>query len=215
MGGGDTIEVDVRVVAATHRDLEAEVEAGRFREDLYYRLHVIPLALPSLRERDDDIILISRHLLRQYNEEEHKSFDGFTEQAEAILCNYDWPGNVRQLQNVLRNIIVLNDGPLVTREMLPPLMTAGASGSELASEALASGTAPEHTAPPASANPIVQTTVRSIIPLWRVEKAAIEQAISQCDNNIPRAAALLEISPSTIYRKRQQWETMDDDTKGM
>src|ERR1700761_3226817 len=119
VGGDITEKVDVRIVCATNRDPLAEVEAGRFREDLYYRLHVIPVELPPLRERDQDVLLIARHFLAQFNEEEGTNFQGFAPEVEAILLAHPWPGNVRQLQNTIRNVTVLFDGPIVTPDMLP------------------------------------------------------------------------------------------------
>jgi DNA-binding NtrC family response regulator len=195
--GNNTLQsVDVRFVCATNRDPMEEVRAGRFREDLYYRLHVIPIDLPPLRQREDDVILIARHLLATYTREENKHFEHFTPETESILRAFDWPGNVRQLQNVIRNIVVLNDQDVVTPAMLPPPL------SEVSASPAPSTT---HTSNmPASAG---ITDAAAIRPLWQIEKQVIEQTIEHCDGNIPRAAALLEISPSTIYRKRQQWES--------
>jgi two-component system repressor protein LuxO len=188
--------VDVRIVCATNRDPRAEVAAGRFREDLFYRLHVIPIHLPALREREDDMLLIAKALLAKFAAEEHKKFRDFATDAEALLRAHPWPGNVRELQNVLRNAIVLNDGEEVTAAMLGSLgQLKAAPQPPPAPIAAAPAPASEH-AP----------GERGIAPLWQVERAAIEDAIRICNGNIPRAAALLEVSPSTIYRKRQAWE---------
>ncbi|MFQ2740133.1 sigma-54-dependent transcriptional regulator [Aeromonas caviae] len=194
VGSGKLETVDVRFVCATNRDPLVEVKAGRFREDLYYRLHVIPLALPPLRERGEDILLLARELLLRYAGEENKRFRDFDADAVQVLLDYPWPGNVRELQNVVRNIVVLNDGELVSPDILPPPLNGGRT------------LAPEPAvgiADPQSESVVVRRQVR---PLWQVEKEAIEQAIASCDGNIPKAAALLEISPSTIYRKKQGWE---------
>jgi DNA-binding NtrC family response regulator len=198
--GSNTLKsVDVRFICATNRDPMAEVRAGRFREDLYYRLHVIPIELPPLRQREDDVILIARHLLHTYSREEAKHFERFAPETESILRAFDWPGNVRQLQNVIRNIVVLNDQDLVTPSMLPPPL------SDLNPNTFRASPAAE---PPSGATLAASGLVDSgaIRPLWQIEKQVIEETIARCDGNIPRAAALLEISPSTIYRKRQQWE---------
>ncbi|MFM5163363.1 sigma-54-dependent transcriptional regulator [Aeromonas rivipollensis] len=195
VGSGKVETVDVRFVCATNRDPLMEVKAGRFREDLYYRLHVIPLSLPPLRERGEDILLLARDLLLRYAKEEHKRFKDFDADAVRVLLDYPWPGNVRELQNVVRNIVVLNDRELVSKEILPPPLNGGRA---LVVPAPAEET-PETLAEPMSAPLPVR-------PLWLVEKEAIEQAIASCDGNIPKAAALLEISPSTIYRKKQGWE---------
>jgi two-component system repressor protein LuxO len=199
--GSNTLKsVDVRFVCATNRDPMEEVKAGRFREDLYYRLHVIPIDLPPLRQREDDVTLIARHLLGNYTREENKRFERFAPETESILRAFDWPGNVRQLQNVIRNIVVLNDQDVVTPAMLPPPLneistTAAPQSAQGSTEAGGIPAAPGI------------TDAASIQPLWQIEKQVIEQTIEHCDGNIPRAAALLEISPSTIYRKRQQWES--------
>ena len=189
VGGSKLETVDVRFVCATNRDPFAEVKAGRFREDLYYRLHVIQITLPPLRDRGEDVLQIARHFLRQFAAEEGKHFTGFSHEAEAILADYPWPGNVRELQNVMRNIVVLNEGELVLPVMLPPPL------DQLIPTARACGSQPLLMAEPEG----------EIRPMWLLEKEIIERAINQCGGNIPQAASLLELSPSTIYRKRQAW----------
>ncbi len=193
--GGTAIEnADVRFVCATNRNPWSEVQAGRFREDLYYRLMVIPIELPPLRDREDDMILIARHFLRLFSGEENKHFTGFTDNVESIIRHYDWPGNVRQLQNVIRNIVVLNDGDAVDVDMLPPPLDKiepNASTPTIDS--------PSHAA-------IKDGGAIDIKPLWLAEKQIIESAIAACDGNIPKAASMLEVSPSTIYRKKMGWE---------
>lgn len=184
VGADEPQQVDVRFVCATNRDPLEEVAIGRFREDLYYRLHVVPLTLPALRELKNDIVLIADALLRQISQEEGKRFERFCEDSKRLLLEYDWPGNVRQLQNVVRNIVVLNDAQVVTREMFPDL---GAPEFRSRQESVAGSAA---------------AAVRA---LKDVERDAIEDAIAACDGNIPRAAGLLGVSPSTIYRKIQSW----------
>lgn len=195
VGSGKLETVDVRFVCATNRDPLVEVKAGRFREDLYYRLHVIPLSLPPLRERGEDILLLARNLLQSYAKEESKRFKDFDAEAARVLLDYPWPGNVRELQNVVRNIVVLNDRELVSPDILPPPLNGSRGALPLAVSA---------PAPVGSTEPVMSNA--PIRPLWLVEKETIEQAIASCDGNIPKAAALLEISPSTIYRKKQSWE---------
>jgi len=202
--GSNTMQsVDIRFVCATNRDPMEEVRAGRFREDLYYRLHVIPIELPPLRQREDDVILIARHLLQTYTREENKHFERFAPETESIMRTFDWPGNVRQLQNVIRNIVVLNDQDVVTPGMLPPPL----SDISTSPSATSARTRFDTGDTPAAG---VLTDAAAIRPLWQIEKQVIEQTIEHCDGNIPRAAALLEISPSTIYRKRQQWESTEE-----
>lgn len=204
VGGSKVEKVDIRIVCATNRNPQTEVEEGRFREDLYYRLHVIPIHLPPLRERDDDVIEIARSLLAQYAKEEGRTFEGFAPEVEAIIKAYPWPGNVRQLQNVIRNIVVLNEGAQVTTDMLPPPLTPGLSPLKPTPRPAAPGAVPSK---PASTDIAPELPV-SLGPLWRIEKDAIERAITACEGNIPRAAALLEVAPSTIYRKKQAWDEL-------
>ena len=193
--GGNKIEkVDVRFVCATNRDPLEMVAKGTFREDLYYRLHVIPIHLPALRECGNDVMLIGEKYLKEYAKEEGKGFKGFTPEAAYVLSRYQWPGNVRQLQNILRNIVVLQNGELLTQDMLPALLSTSGNARSVVSDS----------------RPVEENSLESdnepIRPLWLVEKETIEGAIAICDGNIPRAAALLEVSPSTIYRKRLGWE---------
>lgn len=184
--GSDRAEkVDVRFVCATNRDPMAEVRAGRFREDLYYRLHVLPIQLPPLRERGDDVVIVARHFLRRFAAEEGKRFQGFTAAAEALLAAHPWPGNVRELQNLVRNVTVMNDGDRVEEGMLSPLLATQAGRS---ARPAAPGDGEDE-----------------IRPLDDLEREAIERAIALCDGNMTRAAQRLGISVKTIYRKRAAW----------
>ncbi|ENM6575774.1 quorum-sensing sigma-54 dependent transcriptional regulator LuxO [Vibrio fluvialis] len=188
VGSSKMKSVDVRFVCATNRDPWKEVQEGRFREDLYYRLYVIPLHLPPLRERGDDVIEIAYSLLGYMSKEEGKGFVRLAPEVVERFKQYEWPGNVRQLQNVLRNVVVLNEGREITLNMLPPPLNQP-------SESIIS-------VPKANVAPV---SVHEIFPLWMTEKQAIEKAIEACDGNIPRAAGYLDVSPSTIYRKLQTW----------
>jgi DNA-binding NtrC family response regulator len=120
VGGNETVKVDVRVLAATNRDLAAEVARGRFREDLFYRLNVITLEMPPLRARPSDIPLLAAHFLRRYAGENGKPIEGFSDEALARLAGYAWPGNVRELENVIERAVVLASGPRITPAELPP-----------------------------------------------------------------------------------------------
>ncbi|MDX8401003.1 MAG: sigma-54 dependent transcriptional regulator [Mariprofundaceae bacterium] len=122
VGSHQTIEVDVRVIAATHRDLEAEIEAGRFREDLYYRLNVIPLHLPPLRERGDDVLLLAEHFLARFNEQKGSNIRGISEEAQRIMLDYAWPGNVRELQNLIERVTTLKREGFIEPDDLPSRM---------------------------------------------------------------------------------------------
>lgn len=179
---------DVRIVCATNRDPHAEAAAGRFREDLLYRLHVVPIEMPPLRERGDDVVLIAREVLTRFAREDGKQLTRFSPEAEAALLAYRWPGNVRQLQNVIRSVVVLNDGQVVTRDMLPAFLVI---------EAVA-GSVPE-----VSRREDPRPVIR---PLEVVIRETIEQAIEHCGGSIPKAAAALTVSPSTLYRRIQAWD---------
>ena len=190
--GSDVLKkVDVRFVCATNRDPLGEIGAGRFREDLYYRLNVVPIPMPALRERGTDIILIARHYLNQFAAEEGKSFDGFDPEAERLLMAYPWPGNVRQLSNVVRNVVVLSPSGVATAAMLPAVLRDAARLPTVASTA---GSPPPR---------------RGIRPMAVVEREAIEAALAEAGGNVGRAAALLEIDASTIYRKKREWTKLD------
>ncbi|KHT45731.1 quorum-sensing sigma-54 dependent transcriptional regulator LuxO [Vibrio sinaloensis] len=188
VGSSKMKSVDVRFVCATNRDPWKEVEEGRFREDLYYRLYVIPLHLPPLRERGDDIIEIAYSLLGFMSKEEGKDFVRLSPQVVERFASYEWPGNVRQLQNVLRNVVVLNNGKEIDLSMLPPPLNKPTENQIRVDLPVSD-----------------EFSVQDIFPLWLTEKRAIEQAIKACDGNIPKAAGYLDVSPSTIYRKLQSW----------
>ncbi|MFD2204075.1 sigma-54-dependent transcriptional regulator [Kiloniella antarctica] len=203
-------KVNIRIVCATNRKPLQEVQSGRFREDLYYRLHVIPIHLPPLRDRDEDIFEIARSFLVDYAEEEGKEFASFSSDAAEIINSYDWPGNIRQLQNVIRNSIVLNDGQVLTADMLPELLGKNSRmafqqgsvdnfSSEDSREFLNTHNSTKFTTPK-------KPRAHNVEPLWLVEKRAIELAIEACGGSIPKAAAMLDINPSTIYRKKVQWD---------
>lgn len=201
--GSDKLEqVDVRFICATNKDPLKEVKMGRFREDLFYRLHVVPLRMPPLRERDGDILMIAEKFLRQYSKQENKRFASFSDDASRILKRYLWPGNVRQLQNAIHQVVVLNDDECVHAHMLPAEISAGQL--EQIEEINETNTA---TTQPNKATTVTPPTMptQEVKPLWLVEKDAIENAIRSCEGNVIKAAALLEVAPSTLYRKRQGW----------
>lgn len=205
--GANKIErVNVRFVAATNRDPMEEVQAGRFREDLYYRMHVIPVHLPPLRERDEDVILIARALLAEFSKQEGKAFTAFSDEAEAAMMAYHWPGNVRELQNVIRNAVVLNQGDRVTEDMLPAPLLDGTEREPIRDR---QDPVPSESAPAADAKSSgsddLSALSKEIRPLAEVERAHIERAIALCGGNIGTAATLLGISRATIYRKKASW----------
>ncbi|MGK7862465.1 sigma-54-dependent transcriptional regulator [Falsiroseomonas sp. E2-1-a4] len=226
VGASRPEKVDVRIVSATNRDPWVEVETGRFREDLYYRLYVVPLHLPPLRERGEDRLLIARHFLAAFAREEGKRLRGCAWEVEQVLRAYSWPGNVRQLQNVVRNIAVLHDGDRVELSMLPPMLLRGAAGPAAAVPDPAGPPPTEPDArlavpmepplptltPPAQMFASYETVplappqqTEAFQPLAEVEKRHILAALDRVAQDVPRAAALLGVNPSTIYRKLQIW----------
>jgi len=200
VGSARTEKVDVRVVCATNRDPEREVAARRFREDLYYRLNVIPIQMPPLRERGEDVLLIARALLERLAAEEGKAFGDFAPDAAQAMLAYSWPGNVRELQNVVRRVVVMNHGVRVEKEMLPPALRGA--------EPIAADT--PRAAPPASDAALRESTdaggwVPAGLSLEAIERVVMETTIARCGGSIPEAARALGVSPSTIYRKRAAW----------
>jgi two-component system repressor protein LuxO len=187
VGEATVRQVDVRVICATNRNPMQLIAERKFREDLFYRLHVLPIHLPPLRQRPADILVLARHFLDRYAREERKSFAGFNAEAANALVAHEWPGNVRQLQNLVRRIVVMFDGGEIDARKV--------SAADIESLSLIREPAA------AASSPLRQP----ILPMWRQEQRIIEDAIQQFSGNIALAAAALELSPSTIYRKRQAW----------
>lgn len=216
-------KVDVRIICATNRDPLQEVEEGRFREDLYYRVHVIPIEMPPLRERGKDIITLANHFLKIYAKQDGKKFTGLDKPVQQLMKRYRWPGNVRQLQNVIRNIVVLNDDKLVAMEHLPsqishvdsvrngeskkPRQPEIVEQLEKRQKEESNAIEQPHSDEPFEGNKQAATIIR---PMWQVERETIQNAIDFCDGNVLTAAVLLELSPSTVYRKKLAWETEDE-----
>lgn len=204
VGSSKLEEVDVRIICATNRNPMQEVKLGRFREDLFYRLFVIPIHLPPLRERDRDVVLIAQKFLLHFSEEENKHFTGIDEDAEQFLLHYSWPGNVRQLQNIIHRAVVFYDGKLLTRAMLPQEREFRSYGEMPLKQA------PEDSLPakePSFArNPALPSTVEDIINLDLLEKNYILAAIAACEGSVTRAAVALGVNSSTLYRKLDKWQ---------
>lgn len=209
VGSDKTQKVDVRIVCASNKDPLAEVQAGNFREDLYYRLHVLPIHLPPLRERENDVVEIAKSFLKQYSEEEGKDFTGFDSETELILSNYDWPGNVRQLQNVIRNIVVLHNGQQVNQAMLPAPLDGCTQPVRTTPNRpmVMDNSHAQANLPVDNLNHVGQPQLSDLIrPMAEIEREAIERALDLCEGNIPTAAHYLGISAATIYRKKNSWK---------
>jgi two-component system, repressor protein LuxO len=190
-------KVDVRIVCATNRDPLEQVRAGRFREDLYYRLHVVPVHMPPLRDRAEDVIEIAEAALQRFAAEEGRAFTGLSPEVRTLFRRLPWPGNVRQVLNVIRNVVVLHDGPLVTLDMLPQ------EAIQPATPGAAPQALPEPPPPPGAAELVRLLAGRT---LGDIERLAIEAAIARHDGSLPRAARELGVAPSTLYRKREGWQ---------
>ncbi len=179
VGSEEEIGIDVRVIAATNKNLREEIKAGRFREDLFYRLDIVQIELPPLREHKEDILPFARHFLRAFCHEMKKPATDFSEEAARILQSHDWPGNVRELRNAVeRALIFASPGELIRTSFLPP-------GLREKSPAIAMA---------------ASTDFRS---LHSVELAHIRAVLEACAGNKAKAAEILDISPSTIWRRLQ------------
>ena len=180
VGGTEPIDIDVRVIAATNKNLEQMVREERFREDLYYRLNVVSIQIPPLRERKEDIVPLLNHFLMVVNQKYHTQKSIFSDTIDAFE-NYPWPGNVRELENLLENLVITTPGDIIKRENLPEKFWAAGSGtaSDQDGEIL----------------PLKQTVEQA-------EQAAIQRAIRQC-GSVRKAASALGVDPSTIVRKMQ------------
>lgn len=181
VGGEETIHVDVRIIAATNRDLEAMVREGTFRDDLYYRLNVIPIILPPLRDRPDDIPLLVEHFIEKISKENKKDVRGITPDAMQMFMHYRWPGNVRELENVIERVITLMDTDLITAAMLPSYIKGDIAGREV--QSLADGT---------------------VLPWEEYEKQIIANALRQ-GTSFNGAAKLLRISHKTVAAKARKY----------
>ncbi len=208
VGQANAIKVDTRFICATNRNPLDEVAAGRFREDLYYRLHVIPVHMPALRERGEDVIRIATKFLRDYAAEEGKDLHDFAEDARNALLAYNWPGNVRQLQNIIRHAVVFGEGTELKASMLrapighaveiaPPPTAPRQTPQQPISATQSDLTPPD----PNDLNALAAF----IRPLEDVERETIEQAVSLCAGDVRKAAVFLGVSPATIYRKQKSW----------
>lgn len=211
VGSTELEKVDVRIICATNRNPIMEVKANRFREDLYYRLHVIPILLPPLRERGDDIERIATKFLKEFSSEENKCFNRFTIRASQLLMSYDWPGNVRQLQNVVRQIVVMNDGIEVTEEMLPMQIR---NFVEHNYDVLQGEFVSSNNNGKISTQSIHNSSEKdsfNVMSLDDYEKQYIEKVINYFNGNIQSAAEALKINPSTIYRKKAIWSKITNE----
>ncbi len=185
VGGEEIIKVDVRVIAATNSNIEAQIHAGTFREDLYYRLNVVTLTIPPLRQRRDDIPLLAQHFLNVFSEKNRKQIKGFTPQAMDRMVRYDWPGNIRALMNAVERGVILCPGKYISEEDLPIAVRETAIPLETATPAKQTGD----------------------MPLEEVEKATILRTLEGTGGNKSEAARKLGITRRTLYKKLKRYGT--------
>ncbi|MEE9418722.1 MAG: sigma-54 dependent transcriptional regulator [Desulfatiglandaceae bacterium] len=186
VGGEEVIKVDVRIIAATNKHLLQEIEAGRFREDLYYRLNVVTLNVPPLRERREDIPLLAQHFLELFCEQNRKQIKGFTPQAMDRLLKYDWPGNVRELMNGVERGVVLSRSEYLDEEDLPMILRDASFSGEI----------------------LTKNAVLGDIPLNEVEKATVLKTLESAGGNKSEAARRLGITRRTLHKKLKIYGVM-------
>jgi DNA-binding NtrC family response regulator len=180
LGGRSEVEVDVRVICATNRDLKEEIRRGRFREDVYFRLHVFTIVLPPLKERREDIPLLVHHFIEKFNGETGKHVQGVSPPAMSVLQSYAWPGNIRELRNTVERAMILVDGEIIGEEHLPPDMEG--TRAEAATLRVPLG-----------------------IPIEKVEKEYILASLQRNGGNKARTAEILGISEKTLYNKLNRY----------
>jgi two-component system response regulator AtoC len=222
VGGIKTLKVDVRLVAATNRDLQKEVQSGAFREDLFYRLNVVPVHLPPLRERTADIPLLVEHFIARFNERLKKQIVSVDDEALVRLTAHAWPGNIRELENVLERTILFCEGPTIHAGDLPPEIS-GTAPPSFASTAVAPAAAPSPTptpppltsasttAPPAIGAPPRASSLKEIVrqETERVERELIVRALEETGGNVTQAARKLKISRKSLQNKMKEFGLRD------
>ena len=185
VGQTSSIKVDFRLIAATNRDLNEAVRQGNFREDLYYRLNVISLALPELKERKEDIPLLANHFIQKYAKQAHSPVEGISKEAMDLLLRYPWPGNVRELENVIERAVTLGKGPLITPEDLPDLVRE------------------EH-------RQEYEALLEGDLSLEELEKEYIKRTLRKTQGHQTRTAAILGIDRRTLYRKIRKYGLLNN-----
>ena len=212
VGDTNTKKVDTRIVAATNRDLLDEIEAGRFREDLYYRLNVVPIYLPPLRERRDDIPPLVEFFLRRYAEQNRRDVRRVHPEAMRLLREHDWPGNVRELQNYVERAVILGDGPELTVEHLPPQLRGVAPPRPIRARGgdLAALTAELVRQGVRAAGPNATDLHTRIV--GQVERELIQQVLLACERVQIKAAARLGINRNTLHKKLAEFRIENNDS---
>jgi len=203
VGGMETLEVDTRVIAATNRDPLQEVRRGRLRDDLYYRLNVVYIPIPPLRERPEDIPVLAQHFLEVMGDKYNKYFADFSPEALRLLLCYKWPGNVRELENTIESIVVLATSDRVTPDEFPENIRAAAETAE--EPPLSVEEALSYVRQALRQPTLPQEETEDVVPFEEVEKRAILDAIRRCEGDISKASRKLGLSRATIYRKLEKY----------
>jgi len=188
VGSNKTLEVDVRIIAATNKDLQKEISQGKFREDLYYRLNVVQIALPPLRERRDDVPLLTEHFLKKFRKKLNKEIKGFSQEVLTAMMKYDWPGNVRELENIIERSAIMEKGKLISRIDLPNAVV------------------------PRKNTPLQVDHIDTSIPFQELKKGLIDhfereyfkKLLIQCRGNIMRASKCAQMDYKTFYEKMKK-----------
>ena len=196
VGGTGNIPIDVRVIAATNKDLEAAVKTGEFREDLFYRIAGFPIPIPALKKRREDIPLLGHHFLQEYAKAADKSISGFSAGALQLLMNHDWPGNVRELENTIERAVLLETSDVL--QVGNPALSGLHSTSGIDTLDNDGKSMPPH-----------PSTAAEILSLEEIEKQALVHALEVTDNNITKTAQALGISRVTIHRKLKRYKLLD------
>jgi DNA-binding NtrC family response regulator len=209
VGGIKTIKVDVRLLTATNRDLAAEIASGGFRDDLFYRLNVVPIHLPALRERRQDIPMLVDHFIARFNERLKKQITGADPEAVERLVAHNWPGNIRELENVIERTILFCEGPRIQLEDLPREFGGGTVSSSQPDLVAAAAAMPAPASPAPSAAPPVGEEVGSLkeavrVETERVERDLIQRALDETGGNVTQAARKLQISRKSLQTKMKE-----------
>ena len=188
MGSPESVQVDVRIIATTNKDLKQEVAKGNFREDLFYRLNVVPILLPLLKDRKEDITLLTEYFILKYAYENNKNIKGIADEVMDTLMSYDWPGNVRELENIIEQAVVISkESILKPRHFLHLLKEIESSESK------------------------IKIVHESDSNLKNIEKYQIQKVLRQCNGSKTHAAKKLNISVRTLRNKLKKYQQEDDD----
>ncbi len=195
VGGNEVIKTDVRIISATNKDLKKAVMNGEFREDLYYRLNSFPIYIPPLRERKNDILVLTEYFIKRSNEKLNRNVKGITKRALKLFYDYDWPGNVRELENTVERCVILTDKEMIDVDVLPQQIKSGET----------------------SMLPINEKNIfddnSPIIPFEKLKEAAIRHALKVTNNNIVEAARKLKIGRATLYRLMEKYKIKETNSR--